>query len=431
MIASLIVSLASATVAQTPDKQAHTYASHGYPCFGMYVAAAGDVNGDGVPDLIVGDGGFSQENIPAAFWIVSGKGGSVIRRLALPAIPPGYFRIDGGADLDGDKIPDVFIVGNPYGARPVGTALIVSGKTGECTQRFSVSGSSSGGGNWARIVGDFGHDGLADVAVLCPMKTSERKGALSIYSGKSAALITEIPLDNRCGATAGGFVEVGDVDGDGASDFVVEMQGTHGCAGCLRLYSTAKQSVLWDLAAAKPGDGAYCALARLGDLDNDGVRDIAASFLDRVEVVSVKTGHPIYHLQPASAVPDTWMGFGHALTAIENTNARGEINLVMSETEDVAGVVRGFAGKSGAKLWETATRAEPDTTMFGYELATLGDLDGDGVSDVIVGSWEGPTFTPGLARVISGKTGALLFELTRKGDDVVVSQRAERAPTPR
>jgi len=125
------------------------------------------------------------------------------------------------------------------------------------------------------------------------------------------------------------------------------------------------------------------------------------------------------------------MGFGQALTAIEDASAGGELNLVMSETEHLAGIVRGFAGKSGTKLWETPTRGEPETTMFGYELATIGDLDGDGVSDVLVGSWEGPTFTPGLARVISGKTGALIFELRRKGDDVVVSQQAASAPVKR
>src|SRR6266571_1684902 len=58
----------------------------GYGAFGFAVAAAGDVNSDGVPDLLIG--AFGQEGSGRAF-VFSGKGGQLLYTLQAPRQQPG------------------------------------------------------------------------------------------------------------------------------------------------------------------------------------------------------------------------------------------------------------------------------------------------------------------------------------------------------
>ena len=162
-----------------------TYAERGYPLFGSIVAAAGDVNGDGVPDLVLGDPGWAQENIPPAFWIVSGKDDGVLRRITLTQEKNSLFLVDGGVDLDGDGVPDLMIATHPMNnaGKDRGGLYLISGKSGATLHRTAITGSW-GRGDWAHFVTDVDHDGVSDVGVL--HLDSSTKGALfSIYSGRS------------------------------------------------------------------------------------------------------------------------------------------------------------------------------------------------------------------------------------------------------
>jgi hypothetical protein len=398
----------------------------------MVVGKACDVNGDGIPDLLLGDPGWEQEKIVPAFWIVSGKDGSVLHTFTLPEEQSSHFVVDGGVDLDADGVPDLVIAAHPLSRerKNGGGLYFVSGKSGTTLHRTPIPGSW-GGGDWARLVSDVDQDGISDVGVL-DTDSSKNSALLSVYSGRSGASIYELPLGNECGASWGGFIEVGDLDGDGRKDFAVLLDGDSFCTAKVRVYSSRKKTKLWEHRARRVGDRAYCKLLQLSDLDGDGVRELAVSFTENVEVILGKTGDLLYRLESREK-PARSTGYGYALSALGDVDGDGFSDFAVSETEVgmFNGSVHAFSGKRGTEIWETCTRGQNELHMFGSMMADLGDVDGDGIFDVIVGCCAADAAQPGLARVISGKSCAILFEFRRGGDELIVTRGRAIVDRPR
>ncbi len=187
----------------SPDPQNRPGAGGG---FGSRIGNAGDVNGDGVPDIIVGASGYDQpadcrniSPIPTdcrrgegAAYIFSGKDGSLIRRLNLPVSdqpaapcspstgtvgpppPCGAFggTVQGLGDVDGDGVPDQFVAAYSLRATPTthGRVYIFSGKDGHLLTRIDAPESGAtqylGLQDAARNTpGDVNGDGYADIYV--------------------------------------------------------------------------------------------------------------------------------------------------------------------------------------------------------------------------------------------------------------------------
>lgn len=251
--------------------------------------------------------------------------------------------------------------------------------------------------------GDVDGDTVPDFAV-----GDAGAGELRVYSGTSGAqvLVLLAPLGDSYGTP---FQALGDVNGDGHGDLAVH--GATLTAGYLRGVSGMDGSTLWEVVAPS-GTDLGAALAQLGDVDGDGARDLAvvvsvggASGSHHVEVLSGATGSVLRALAGTS-------GFGRVLEVVRDRDGDGERDLLLGDPDFATfdGRVTLHSSLDGALL--AAIPAPAGSGLFGWSLAAVGDQDGEGVDDVYVGSpAESPDgYASGKVRLISGATGAVLFE---------------------
>jgi hypothetical protein len=342
---------------------------------GRSVAGLGDVDGDGQADVLVGEPQNGEGRGRA--WCFSGADGTVLWTLEGPntTYELGYCVANAG-DVNNDGVDDAAIGAPGYNA-DAGLVRLVDGASGLVIR--TLYGTSLGGvtgdrfGQAVAPAGDVNDDGVSDVVVGAPLHDSNRGRALIVDGSNANALFTftgDNAGDQFGYAVAGGF----DLGGNGQPDVVVgaPFADTNGNnAGRVRAFSGQTGVAM----TAKDGDAQY---------DNFGVSLAVAPSIDGRPGGCFIVGAPESGsvLGPAP---------GNGYVRVFGPFAAGTYPTLMS-------------------LVGTAIGSE-----FGRSVADAGDYDQDGVTDILVGV---PAFTafvgPGIAaaRIYSGRTDALLLEET-------------------
>lgn len=309
---------------------------------GWALARTGDVNADGVPDLAVG---CTDTFVgPGTVQVVSLADGTVIRTLTGEAVGNTFgSAVDAGFDVDGDGVGDVisgapgFDVGNPFDNR--GRAYVHSGATGNLL--FTVTGGNAfdAFGSSVALLGDVDGDGRSEFAVGAPGATGSA-GQVTVFRG-----INGVAFWARTGDVAGdrfgaSVAAAGDITGDGVPDLLVgapyKTVGGLAGAGRIHLFSGATGLLVRAFDATQAAEHLGVAVASVPDLDADGVRDVVGGAPD--------------HDGP-------WL--------IDSGRARA------------------WSGATGTLLWEVAGALV--YLKAGLDVDPAGDLDGDGTGDVLVG----------------------------------------------
>jgi hypothetical protein len=192
--------------------------------FGSDVDAAGDVDGDGVPDLIVG----SLRRTPSA-TVFSGSTGRALWSYAPATVNSIGTAVSRFCDVDGDGYDD-FLVGDgsytAHGKRELGVVrLYAGGKTLHIgTKLAELVGDTAFDHFGMEVVRapDLDGDGVPEIAIGAPARADEgtSPGYVRLFSGASQALLEQIDGDAP-GEYFGISLAIGDVDGDGVPDRVV------------------------------------------------------------------------------------------------------------------------------------------------------------------------------------------------------------------
>jgi hypothetical protein len=423
--------------AQSPAIDDSSYARRGYTGFGTIVARAGDVDRDGTPDFIVGDKGAAPDDDALRLWILSGKDGGVLQRIALPGVDAWNPSVDGGVDVDGDGVPDVLVGSelNVESSRP--RVQLFSGKTSALLRSVEVGGRPCTG-TWAHFIGDFDGDGVPEIAWL-ETRSGQKRATLTIYSVKKGSALAEISVDNECDDTLGAFADMGDLDDDGTRDFVVLLGCAFGDRSIARACSGAKGSVLWAHRPTRTRSGTHAALSVLASIDRARPPDIVLGIFDEVDLICGKTAKLALSLpidprgKPGQtkwklpfSKPESSPGFGQALVDLGDIDGDGVPDFAVAET-DWGGRVVAESGANGNEIWSSET-PDPDALYhLGWQLAVIGDINGDHIPDLVAGTCGYLAQAAGQAFVFSGRDGTLLMQLKRWGNDVRVTRRFSSA----
>ena len=240
--------------------------------FGAAVAGTGDVDGDGIADYVVGapeDDNTGSNS--GAIRIFSGATSASLRTIDGPGRSNANFGIavaDLG-DVDGDGFPDLAIGEN-------GFVDVMQSNTGSLIYRRKGDPNNPDlFGIAIANLGDLDSDGIADFIVGAPngIPTGGGYGLAYVYSGASGALLmTEerlVGLDHF-GTSVGAC---GDVDADGVPDFVVGAIPTNALSYAA-IFSGRTSRLLYQLWADDFGIEFGIAVGAAGDVDHDGFADV-------------------------------------------------------------------------------------------------------------------------------------------------------------
>lgn len=363
--------------------------------FGWIARSIGDVNQDGVADLVTSAptkaiGGEKAGRV----YVYSGKDGKLLWRVdGKPGDMLGS-GIEAAGDVDKDGIPDV--VASAPGA---GMAYIYSGKDRRVLHEFTAEKKEDSFGQHVAGVGDIDGDGFPDVVVGAPGNSagSENAGRAYLYSGKDGRVIEtltgERPNDQFGSAVSGNPL--------GKSKLVIV--GAPGAGGNKhgRVYVyegvTSKTKFVIDADETGAALGAMF-LSVVGDIDKDGSPDVYASdwsnrakgdSTGRIYVHSGKDGHHILTLTGETAGE----GFGTNPGKAGDVDGDGYDDVVVGSWQyarvaNSAGRICLYSGKDG-HLMKTYTCRTPGDTL-GFDAVGIGDVDGDGIVDLLVTSaWSG------------------------------------------
>lgn len=185
---------------------------------GWRVASAGDIDDDGVGDILIGSQREGCSVSPAAgiVRVFSGQTGALLRTVSSAACDGFGASLDGVGDVDLDGFDD-FIVGASAGA---GRAIVYSGQTGLVLHEFTGEAGVDALGQSAAGAGDVNGDGFPDVVVGAYFAGNSYQGRAYLYSGKDWQELARIDGDGP-DDLFGGSVDGGrDVNGDGLMDVI-------------------------------------------------------------------------------------------------------------------------------------------------------------------------------------------------------------------
>ncbi len=384
-----------------------------YDYMGFSVSGAGDVNGDGYDDMVIGIPGDSagKANIYYGGVIFDNTPDVILRGQSIFD----YFgsSVSSAGDVNGDSFDDVIIGAryNDFTGSNAGRAYIFFGGA----SMNNVSDVVLNGemiddyfGYSVSDAGDVNGDGFGDVIVGAPINDDfdVDAGKVNIYFGGSSMnnVADKVYFGESAYETFGVSVSgAGDVNGDGFSDLIIgsnqnDLAGID--AGSAYIFfggSILSNSPSVTLLGENTFDFFGTSVSGAGDVNGDGYSDVIVGAFGN-DYLGSYTGRAYIYLggNSVNSIADVVLtgnsasiDFGHFVSNAGDANADGFDDVIVGATYylDAGGAFLyygGFAMNNQADIVLSGNPVQEDN--FGYQVSTAGDVNGDGISDYLVGS---------------------------------------------
>ncbi len=367
---------------------------------GVSVAGAGDVNGDGRPDIAIGAPSADNNNRPISGSTYVIYGSAAPTTIDLNALGTAGYRIDGAAtndrsgssvagagDVNGDGRADITI-GAPFADnnnRPSsGSTYVIYGSAAPTTidlnalgtAGYRIDGAATGDFSGYSVAGwgDTNGDGRADLVIGAPVSgNNNRASSGSTYVIYGSAAPTTIDLNalgtagyridgaatnDRSGSSVAG---AGDLNGDGRPDITIgapsaDNNNRADSGSTYVIYGQATPTTIdlnalgaagYRIDGAATGDASGWSVAGVGDVNGDGRPDITI-------------GAPSAGNNARANSGSTYVIYGQAAPTTIDLNA---------------------LGAAGYRIDGAATG-----DASGWSVAGVGDVNGDGRADIAIGA---------------------------------------------
>ena len=393
--------------------------------FGNQVGTAGDVNGDGYSDVIVGaqyyDNGEDNEG-RAYVYHGSSTGLSATPNWIVEGNQPGAAFgawVGTAGDVNGDGYSDV-VVGAIFYDHPEtdeGRAFVYFGSPGGLSTTPAWTGESNQAGarygGSVGTAGDVNSDGYSDIVVSAydydNGETDEGRTYVYLGSPNGPSLAPSWTAEGNAtlaefGVTA---ATAGDVNGDGYSDVIVGAWYLHDSGGTIsgRAYVYHGSASGLSLTPNCTGEGSQASgvfgrqSGTAGDVNGDGYSDVIVGAQSAIG--GTWQAYAYYGSTTGLSATPNWIvdsgqpdsKFGQSASTAGDVNGDGYADVIVGAhwyTGDQSGEGRVFVyyGSSGG-LSRTANwtaEGNQNGAWFGYAAETAGDVNGDGYADMIIGS---------------------------------------------
>ncbi|MDQ3022055.1 MAG: FG-GAP-like repeat-containing protein [Bacteroidota bacterium] len=397
--------------------------------FGFSVSTAGDVNGDGFDDVIIGAPFYDNNHAnEGKVFVYLGSLIGLLNTATWSAVSnqaDSYFgwSVSTAGDVNNDGYSDIIIGANSYdqGQTDEGRAFVYHGSisglsltpnwTGECNQSNSQYG-------WAvSTAGDLNNDGYSDVVVGAPLfdNVQSDEGRAFIYFGSASGLsnpVSQTAESNQPTAHFGGSVSTAaDVNGDGFSDIIVGANTYDNPLrdqGCSFVYLGSATGIASTSNWSTPNIQSFfsflgCSVSSAGDINGDGYSDIITG-ADSYDNVETDEGKVFVYYGSATGLPATanwttesnqpYAHMGNSVSGAGDFNNDGYSDVIIGAKEfdngqsNEGGAFIYFGSSTGlSNVSNVSMESNQINSYFGTSVSCAGDVNADGYSDVIVGAY--------------------------------------------